>query len=263
MILELQAVRHRFQNSAWELSLDRLVLESGELLGIIGPNGAGKSTLLRIAAGLLSPTQGIVRLEGHDLSRLNRKTAARSLGYLPQDLSWEYDLTVEALAGMGRYPYLNLLGTMGATDQSAVDRSLRLAGMESLKTRRLSQLSGGEKKRAFLASVLAQAPRALLLDEPTGALDLHHQVQIFSLLKNLARSGSAVAVVTHDINLASLYSDKLLFLRCGQSLAWGEPREVLTEEILHTAFGGVVLMDRHPEIDRPTLLPRFLGSKNE
>jgi len=111
--------------------------------------------------------------------------------------------------------------------------------------------------------VLAQAPRALLLDEPTGALDLHHQVQIFSLLKDLARSGSAVAVVTHDINLASLYSDKLLFLRGGKCLAWGEPRDVLTEEILHTAFGGVVLMDRHPEIDRPTLLPRFLGSKNE
>ncbi len=263
MILELQAIRHRFSNADWQLSLDRLVLNSGELLGIIGPNGAGKSTLLRIAAGLLTPKRGLVRLEGHDLSRIPRKNAARILGYLPQDLSWEYDLTVEALAGMGRYPYLNLLGTMSLSDLAAVQRSLRLSGMEDLKTRRLSQLSGGEKKRAFLASVLAQAPRALLLDEPTGALDLHHQVQIFSLLKKLAHTGSAVAVVTHDINLASLYSDKLLFLHGGKCLAWGEPRDVLVEEILHAAFGGVVLMNRHPEIDRPTLLPRILGSNNE
>lgn len=263
MILELEKIHHRFQNSDWELSLDRLILEGGELLGIIGPNGAGKSTLLRIAAGILPPTRGTVRVAGRDLSRLNRKTAARSLGYLPQELSWEYDLTVEELAGMGRYPYLNLLGTMVDTDQSAVSRGLRLAGMEDLKTRHLSQLSGGEKKRAFLASVLAQNPRALLLDEPTGALDLHHQVQIFGLLKKLARSGSAVAVVTHDINLASLYSDKLLFLRGGKCLAWGQPREVLTEKTVTAAFGSVVLMNRHPEIDRPTLLPRVLGNENE
>ena len=159
---------------------------------------------------------------------------------------------------MGRYPHVGGWGRLGEEDLLAVENSLELTGMALLRRRRLSRLSGGEKKRAFLASVLAQQPRILLLDEPTEALDLPHQVRFFRLLHNLSRGGMGIAVVTHDVNLASLHSDRILWLEAGRVLAAGPPHEVITEERVGTVYGRDVWLGRHPESQRPMVVARSI-----
>ncbi len=262
-MIELQGIKHSFPGIDWELNVSELSIRTGEVLGVIGPNGSGKTTLLHISAGLISPVAGCVRLGGCSLQELARRSTARELGFLPQELSSEYDLTVEELVGMGRYPHVKGWGRLGKDDRAAIESSLQLTGVLALRTRRLSQLSGGEKKRAFLASVLAQQPRFLLLDEPAAALDLPHQIRFFQLLHNLARDGMGIAVVTHDINLAALYSDRLLLLTAGKVLSLGSPREVLTKERVSEVYGADVLMEEHPETQRPVLIARAVREDSE
>ncbi len=255
-LIELKDIHHRFQESEWELDLPNIQLFPGEILGIIGPNGSGKTTLLRIAAGILRPHQGIALLCRQNLTHMDRRTVARHLGYLPQELSSEYDFSVEDLVRMGRYPHVSAMGRLGPTDLQVIQASLEATGMEHLRQRSLSKLSGGEKTRAFLASVLAQKPELLLLDEPTAALDMHHQVRFFRLLQSLAEKEMGIAVVTHDINLASLFSHRLLLLKEGRCLALGTPDEVLTEANVRDIYGDDILMQSHPETGSPTLLAR-------
>jgi len=255
-MLTLTGILHKFPESEWELNISRFELKAGEIRGIIGPNGSGKSTLLRIAAGVLPPVRGEVLLKNKSLRQQKRPAIARILGYLPQDLSSEYDLTVEELVRMGRYPHIRGFGILHQADIKIVEQNLERTGLQTFRKRRLSQLSGGEKKRAFLASVLTQAPDFLLLDEPTGALDLHRQVDFFYLLKELAFAGIGIAVVTHDINSASLFCDELTFLNKGTCLSQGLPRQVLAEKNIRVVFGSDIFMGMHPEADRPILLPR-------
>jgi len=256
-MLELKSIRHGFADSEWTLHISSLSLPPRVLLGIIGPNGSGKSTLLRIAAGVISPASGKVIMKGRNLSGLSRRFVARHLGYLPQETVSLYDFTVEEIVRLGRYPHARRLGSLDAGDQAVIKQSLQLTEMEALRHRSLSRLSGGERKRAFLASVLAQRPEILILDEPTGALDIHHQVRFFRLLRDLSGEGMAVAVATHEINLASLFCDSLLILSGGNPLAQGPPGRVLTSSIIHSVYGESVLMGHHPETDRPALFPRI------
>jgi len=262
-MLELIDIQHKFPDSDWSLHVPSLTLSCGELLCIIGPNGSGKSTLLRIAAGVLVPVQGRVRMKRQDLSRLNRRAIARQLGYLPQETASLYDFTVEEIVRMGRYPHTTGIGSLGISDLAVIRQSLHLTEMESLAKRPLSRLSGGERKRAFLASVLSQKPQILLLDEPTSALDIHHQVQFFRILHDLAKDGMAIAVSTHEINLASLFSGTLLVLSQGEIVESGPPDKVLTPSTIQTVYGETVLMGRHPQTDRPTLFPKAVPENNE
>jgi iron complex transport system ATP-binding protein len=133
--------------------------------------------------------------------------------------------------------------------------------MDTLALRPLSRLSGGERKRAFLASVLAQKPQILLLDEPTGALDIHHQVQFFRVLRHLAKEGMAIMVATHEINLASLFSDTILVLSKGKPLVSGSPNQVLTPSTIQTVYGETVFMGRHPLTDRPVVFAQVTPEK--
>lgn len=256
-VVQMNSIRHRFPESGFILHVPGLDIRSGEILSIIGPNGSGKTTLLRLAGGILHPENGTVRLLGRDLSRLDRRAAARTIGYLPQDLTCDSDYLVEELVTLGRYPHIRPFGNPGARDRKIVDQSLRATETETLRRRRLSRLSGGEKKRAFLASVLAQKPRVLLLDEPAASLDIHRQVHFFRLLTGLSREGIGVAVVTHDLNLASLYSDRVLLLKNGTPAAAGRPEEVLTKKNLESIYGAYVLLGRHPQAERPVILPKM------
>jgi iron complex transport system ATP-binding protein len=168
---------------------------------------------------------------------------------------------VEEVVQLGRYPHAKTLATLDATDHAAVEDSLQRTEMNSLRHRSLSRLSGGERKRAFLASVLAQKPQIMILDEPTSALDIHHQVQFFRLLKDSARDGMAIAVATHEINLASLFCDTLLLLSQGEPVASGPPNLVLNPSTIQSVYGASVVMGRHPEIDRPALFPKIRTEK--
>ncbi|MCK4337873.1 MAG: ABC transporter ATP-binding protein [Candidatus Aminicenantes bacterium] len=261
-IIELRDIYHCYPDSEWELSLSGLTIIPGEVVGIIGPNGSGKSTLLRIAAGVLSPIKGDVYLAGSDLKQMDRRTIARYMGYLPQELISVYDYTVEDIVRMGRYPYIKGFGAFKEPDQRAVIRSLERTDLTEFKHRRLSSLSGGEKKRVFLASVLAQEPDILLLDEPTSALDIHRQVYFFRLLRELASDGLGIGVVTHDLNMASLFSDRLILLFEGKCFRSGTPGEVLDSSVLKKVYGDGLLLNRHPESHRPAVLPRIGPEKS-
>jgi iron complex transport system ATP-binding protein len=260
-MLELKDIRHGFAESDWTLRISSLELFSGEVFSIIGPNGSGKSTLLRLASGVIEPLEGTVLLNGKNIFELKRRSVAKSLGYLPQETVSLYDFTVEEVVRMGRYPHTQGFGTLEKRDNVVVQECLDLTELTSLKKRSLSRLSGGEKKRAFLASVLAQKPEILLLDEPTSALDVHFQIQFFRLLQSLSREGMGVAVVTHDINLASLFSDRLMLLSGGEAVVSGLPAEVLTATTVHAVYGENILLGFHPETGRPTILPKLLPEK--
>lgn len=256
-LIELHNIRHSFLGTEWELNIPDLSLNANEILGIVGPNGSGKSTLLRIAAALICPKAGQVKLLQNNIYKMDRRTIARHLGYLPQELTSEYDYSVEDIVSMGRYAHAKGFGRLDQIDRQVIQESLKLTDTEPLQKRRLSHLSGGEKKRAFLAAVLAQNPQLLLLDEPTSALDIHHQVRFFHLLKSLSQKGVGITVVTHDLNLASLFCDRLLLLKEGHCLALGPAIEVLSEKNVLSVYGDELLIIDHPEIDRPTFLARM------
>jgi len=254
-LLQFDAVSYQYADSDWRLEGIALAVTAGEVLAIIGPNGSGKSTLLRIGAGVSAPQAGRVLLGGRELARLPRRETARELGYLPQQVVSEFDYRVEEVVAMGRFPHLAGAGFLSPHDVAIVDRCLAETEVGPCRQRRLSHLSGGERQRVFLASVLAQEPRVLLLDEPTTGLDLHHQVRFFTLVRRLAGQGLGVAVVTHDVNLASLFCDRLALLRAGRLVEEGSPERVLRADVLRETYGDEVLLVRHPTTGRPIVLP--------
>ncbi len=255
-LLVLRDVRYRYHGASWALEVPGLEVSAGERVAVIGPNGSGKSTLLKLVAGILRPDQGKVYYQEVPLDTFDRKTLARSMAYLPQTVTPLFDYTVEEVVRMGRYPHLEGFRGPGRRDVAVVQATLEATGLTRLRARPLSHLSGGEYKRVLLASVLAQEPRLLLLDEPTAALDLEHQVRLHRLLSRLAAKGLALVSITHDLNLAALFFDRLLVLHDGQVVCEGPPEAVLNADLLDRVYGGEVVLDRHPETNRPVVLPR-------
>jgi iron complex transport system ATP-binding protein len=253
-LLQVEDATFRYEGSDWTLGGVSFSLRAGEVLAIIGPNGSGKSTLLRLAAGVLAPHSGRVCLAGRDMAATDRREIARTLGYLPQNIPYAFDYAVEEVVSMGRFPHLEGLGFLTAADHRVVDESLRKTETLPFRGRSLSRLSGGERQRVFLASVLAQEPRVLLLDEPTASLDIHHQAQFFRLLRRLAGEGIAVAVVTHDLNVASFYCTRLLLMRNGARACEGDAEAVLRQDILSAVYGEALTVQRDAA-GRPIVLP--------
>ncbi len=254
-LLCLEQVSFRYCDDAWQLSDVSLHVRPGRLLGIIGPNGAGKSTVLKIAAAILKPTQGSVQLNGTDVFSLSRRRIANQLAFLPQNVSSTFQYSVGEIVAMGRYPHLQGAGFLTADDLRVIDACLEQTETASLRDRMLSQLSGGQRQRVLLASVLAQQPRVLLLDEPTTGLDLYHQSAFFNVLKNLNRQEIAVAVVTHDLNLASIYCDDLLLMHEGRQVTQGSPAAVITPPVLNPIYRQSVRVTQDSESARPIVLP--------
>lgn len=242
-------------NDDWKLSVNKLDIISGVMTCIVGPNGSGKSTLLRIAAGILIPVKGTVSLNTNNINSMPRRTIARTMGYLPQESPTLYDYTVDDVIQMGRYAHQKGLVAVNSDDADIVNAAIKTVGLEKYRQRILSHLSGGERRRALIASVLAQQPQLMLLDEPTSGLDVHHASGIFKLLSSLAKDGPGIVVVTHDINLASLFCDRIIIINNGSIKADGTPTEIITNDIMQSLYGKDILVQQHPEIDRPIILP--------
>ncbi len=233
-----------------------LALRPGRVLGLLGPNGSGKSTLLRLAAGVLRPDAGSVRLEGDELAALDRQAIARRIAVVPQGGTLPAGFTGWDVVLAGRTPHLRPLAQPGRRDEAVARRALELTDALPLADRRAGELSGGERQRLLLARALAQEPDVLLLDEPTTHLDLPHQVALLALVRRFAREdGLAVLGAFHDLNLASEYCDELALLRDGRLVALGPPAEVLTAEGIAAVYGMVVPLLRHPDSGRPAILP--------
>jgi iron complex transport system ATP-binding protein len=188
-------------------------------------------------------------------AQMTRKEMARYVAYLPQHVETFFDYAVEDVVAMGRFPHAKGFGFLTAEDMAAVDRALFRTRTEAFRHRPLSRLSGGEMQRALLASVIAQEPEVLLLDEPTGALDIHHQVRFFDLLSDLVASGMGVVVVTHELNLAGLFCHRLLLISEGTIAHQGPPADLLRPEILGGVYGGEIVVSSHPTTNQPVVLP--------
>lgn len=222
-------------------------VEAGTILGVIGPNGSGKSTLLRLLLGALRPATGEVIYEGRPVGSWTRRELARAIGVVPQREELAFPLTVRELVAMGRYPRLRAWEREGDVDRRAIASALDRCDLAHLADRPLDTLSGGELQRARIARALAQEPRTLVLDEPTAALDIRHEMAIFELLHGLSREeGATIIVVTHNLNLAARYADQLLLLHHGRTAALGPPARTLDRKTLEEVYGWPLELTTHP-----------------
>lgn len=232
-----------------------LALSPGSMTSLIGPNGSGKTTLLKILCGLLKPKRGQVLLEGQDIGRLSRRQIARKVALVPQELSVPFDFSVREMVMLGRTPYVRHLRGITAQDHQVVEGTLALTNTAPLAQRPFNELSGGEQQRVIIAMALAQEPRVLLLDEPVVHLDVNHQVEILELIRRLNRqTGLTVLATMHDLNLASLYFDRLVLLNKGRIIASGSPGDVLREDMIRRVFHAEVRIQPHPVRPRPQLV---------
>ncbi|MEU5320815.1 ABC transporter ATP-binding protein [Streptomyces sp. NPDC021056] len=232
-----------------------VAIPSGLVTTIIGPNGCGKSTLLRTLSRLLKPAEGTVVLDGDDIARLRTRDVAKKLGLLPQAPVAPDGLTVADLVARGRHPHQSWLRQWSSDDADVVERALAMTGVADLADRPVDELSGGQRQRVWISMTLAQGTDLLLLDEPTTYLDLAHAIDVLDLVNDLHTSGCTVVMVLHDLNLAARYSDNLIVMREGAILAQGHPRDVITAELLHEAFGLRARVIDDPVGDRPVIVP--------
>lgn len=257
-ILELERIGFKYGEKR-VLRDVTLAVEKGEFFGILGPNGSGKSTLLNLIDGLRLPCEGEIRLKGIAPGKMPRRDVARLVAVVPQEASWVFPLTVEEVVLMGRTPHIGRLAFESERDLAAARSAMEETGLLPLAARLMETLSGGERQRAVIARALAQEPEVILLDEPTSSLDIAHQIRTFELLRSLSGSaGLTVVSVTHDMNLAALYCDRIALLAEGRLHALGRPGELITESHIKEAYKVDVVVDHHPL----TGLPRvsLLGS---
>lgn len=233
-----------------------LSIERGSVTTLIGANGCGKSTLLKAFGRLLRPSAGQIRLEGVPLSGQSARSVARRLAILPQKPLAPAATTVADLVMRGRHPHQTLLRPWTQHDADKVSAALAATGMAELAQHEVTELSGGQMQRAWIALVLAQDAATLLLDEPTTFLDLSHQLDVLRLVRRInAEQGTTIVMVLHDLSLAARYSDRLVVLHNGAVLADGEPWQVITPEVLREAFGLEALVLEDPASGRPLVVP--------
>lgn len=210
-----------------------LVVHGGERWGILGVNGVGKTTLLHTLAGLKLPVPGDVVLSGQSLAGMKRRDVARICGLMPQDSDDAFPATVMETALIGRHPHLPAWAWESAEDERIACSALESVGLAGIEQRMTHTLSGGERRRLALATLLVQNPALLLLDEPVNHLDLHHQIETLELLTEQAlQHGKALVMVLHDVNLAARYCDRLLLLFGDGKVLQGKVDEVLNTENL-------------------------------
>ncbi|HEX8241923.1 MAG TPA: ABC transporter ATP-binding protein [Longimicrobium sp.] len=240
-----------------------VAVPAGACTAVLGPNGSGKSTLLRLLLGTLSPAAGSVELDGRAVEDWGRGEIARAVGVVPQGEEAVFPMTVREMVAMGRYPHLGPWRREGDADRRAVEQAMRRCDVMAFAHRPISTLSGGERQRARVARALAQEPAALALDEPTAALDVSHEMAIFELLRDLGRAGTTVLLVTHNLNLAARYADRLVLLDRGRVAAAGAPDEVLARETVERVYGWPVRIDRHPGPGPDTGAPQVVPLSGE
>ncbi|MXX78492.1 MAG: ABC transporter ATP-binding protein [Gemmatimonadales bacterium] len=223
-----------------------LSVSPGRLLAVVGPNGAGKTTLLRLLSGSLTPQDGGVTLDDRVLSDLDDRERALAIAVVPQSESSPFPVTVQEMVRMGRYAHLGAWERSGDRDRAVVEDAMARCAVTEFAERHLGELSGGERQRARIARALAQEAPILLLDEPTAGLDLRYRMELFHLLRELRAAGLGLLVITHDLNLAARFADRLLLLDRGRARARGAPDEMLSRESLEAVYDWPLRVVPHP-----------------
>jgi iron complex transport system ATP-binding protein len=233
-------------------------VEPMDFFVIIGPNGSGKTTLLKLMARLQHPVEGRIEVFGKLLSKYSRKSLSKKIAYVPQLSECEFPFTVREVISMGRACRQGILGIDNGRDAKVVEEAMVFTGVDRFSDRRVHQLSGGERQRVFISRAIAQEPEIMLLDEPTAALDLAHQIKVMDLMEQLQKEKSmTIVMVSHDLNLASLYGKTLLLVNGGKLVSVGSPDQVLNFETLEEAYGCTLLVDKSAlgDFPRVTLVP--------
>lgn len=238
--LSYQVGEHRLLESVDVLA------RSGELVAVVGPNGAGKSTLLKILAGDLTPSSGEIMLNAQPLNQYSAQELALLRAVLPQQSILQFAFRVDEVVAMGRHPHGE-----SERDEAIIREAMNRTDTGRFADRRYPSLSGGEQSRTMLARVLAQKTPLMLLDEPTAALDIHHQELVLNIAREHAQSGGAVIAILHDLNLAAAYANRIMVLAGGRLVADGEPWQVIEAELLSDVFRHPLAVFPHPCRDCP------------
>jgi iron complex transport system ATP-binding protein len=231
------------------------IAESGKLTALAGPNGSGKSSIVRALLGRADVVRGSVTVAGNDVRTLSLTELARRVAVVPQREEAAFPTRVRDYVGLGRYPHLGLWRAASKADELAITDALEQAGVAPLASRDTDALSGGEWQRVRIARALAQKAPALVLDEPTTFLDVAHEMAIFELLSSLARSGLAVLLVSHQLNLVARFADTIVLLNEGKIATRGTPRDVMKADRLESIYGWPVVVTHDPAVGAPALVP--------
>jgi iron complex transport system ATP-binding protein len=232
-----------------------LAASRGVLTAIVGPNGSGKSTLVRALIGRIPLERGVIRVDGLATTELTRAELARRVAVITQREELAFPLIVSEYVALGRFPHLGIWHAAEANDRRVIDASIDAAGVAALRERRIDALSGGEWQRVRLARALAQGGDMLVLDEPTTFLDIGHEMSVFELLHGLARTGKAVLLISHQLNLVARFADQLVLFHRGAVAAAGPPDSVMRAEILERVYEWPLVVSRDPAVGAPTLVP--------
>ena len=237
--------------------------DRSRFVGIVGPNGAGKTTLLRTIAGAVDPAVGRVTVDGARIHDLTSKAASRLVAKVPQDTTVGFEFDVRTVVEMGRNPHRSRFDGWTDTDAAAVEQALDRTDTRQFADRGIATLSGGERQRVLLARALAQDAPLLLLDEPTGSLDINHQVRTLELVRDLVSEGRTALAAIHDLDLAARFCDELLLLSEGGVVAAGPPPAVLTESEIRDAFGASVVVSENPVTDTVSVTALSTGDARD
>ena len=236
-----------------------ICIKKGEITSIIGPNGSGKSTVLKALTRLIRFQHGIVIVDGKDVHEYAPKELAKKVGVLPQIHSAPADFRVRELVSYGRMPHLKFLSKMGSRDEEIINRSMKMTNTYHLKDKSIHEISGGESQRVWIATVLAQQPEILFLDEPTTYLDVSHQIETMQMVKELNRkTGVGVVMVLHDLAHAMEVSDHIVVIKNGRKYAEGTPEEVITEKMMKEVYDVDCDIVKLPGRNKPLIVYKQL-----
>jgi iron complex transport system ATP-binding protein len=240
-----------------QLALDGVQLSVGRglLYAVLGPNGSGKSTLMRALLGLITPKSGEAWVAGRPVSSWSRRELAKAVGAVSQTESVAFPVRARELVAMGRYAHQGALGAESQDDRRAVRVALERCDALDLQDRLVTTLSAGEFQRVRVARALAQEPASLALDEPTASLDVRHEMSILQLLRGAADAGTTVLLITHHLDLAARFADRMLLLERGRVAAEGTPAEVMTREVLSRVYHWPISVDRDTVTGSPRITP--------
>jgi iron complex transport system ATP-binding protein len=252
-MIEVNAISFRYYDD-WVLQDVSFRVEKGEFVGVIGPNGSGKTTLLKILYRLLTPQKGEILFDLSPIERMDRADIAKRIAVVAQEAQLLFPFTVLETVLMGRSPYLGRLTFEGKKDLEISKKAMEWTNILPFSERPMDELSGGERKRVFIARALAQQPEVILLDEPTANLDIHHQIDFLDLILTLNRErGLTIVMASHDMNIASEFCDRLILLQGGRIYKMGSPAKVITKENIEKVYGCEVCVDQNPVSGMPRI----------
>ena len=252
-MLDIKKLTFKYDNTPIFNNIEFQV-NSGESVGIVGPNGCGKTTLIRVISGVLEPFNGEIYVDGQDLKKLSVVERSRHLSVAPQMPEFPLDYTVYQMLMMARNPYLSLFSWESKQDFYIVQQVISLTEIEYLVERLIRDISGGERQRVLLAMTMIQSTKTVIMDEPTASFDLGYQIGFYRIIKLLKSRGIAVLLAMHDLSLAAQCCDRIIILFKGRIHAEGNPKEVLTEEILSDVYNTPIKVMYHPDSESPVVV---------